>query len=346
MKLKLSCGAALLCLASLAWAQAAPPPPPENARGVPPAKVVEIDLAKAAQPEPLRLDVEDQVRLVVLGHPELTTVARVQADGRAAFPVVGDLPVRGMTIQQALGEIQGRLAATATRSALSLRPGDEVQITVWHHVELTHTAIVQDDGVIAVPLIGEVQAQGRRLADLRSEITRRMSAYIREPQVSVLPTRIQRPGSLANAEVSLLMERQRERHVAVLGEVLIQGLQPVTPGLRVLDALAQARYNMNNADLDSVVVIRNVNGTVPEYKLLKLAKYMNGEQLQTDENLLLRPDDVVIVPKTTITKIGDFIDRFFTRTKPVFDWWISLQQARYAEDISRNTVRLYQSLLP
>ena len=346
MKLKLFCGIGLLCLASLARAQAAPPPPPENARGVPPAKVVEIDLAQAAQPEPLKLDVEDQVRLVVLGHPELTTVARVQPDGRAAFPGVGDLPVRGLTIQQALGEIQNRLAATANRSALNLRSGDQVQITVWHHAELTHTAIVQDDGVIAVPLIGEVQAQDRSLADLRGEITRRMSAYIREPQVSVLPTRIQRPGSLSNAEVSLLMERQRERHVAVLGEVLIQGLQPVTPGLRVLDALAQARYNMNNADLDSVVVIRNVNGTVPEYKLLKLSKYINGEQLQTDENLLLRPDDVVIVPKTTITKVGDFIDRFFTRTKPVFDWWISLQQARYAEDISRNTVRLYQSLLP
>jgi polysaccharide export outer membrane protein len=346
MKLRLLCGISLLWCAAAQAQTAVPPPPPEGALAVAPAKVVEIDLAKAAQPEPLKLDVDDQVRLVVLGHPELTTVARVQPDGRAAFPVVGDLPVRGLTLQQALGDIQQRLAATAKPAALSLRPGDEVQLTVWHHVELTHTAIVQDDGVIAVPLIGEVQAQGRSLADLRGEITKRMAAYIREPQVSVLPTRIRRPGSLSNAEVSLLLERQRERHVAVLGEVLVQGLQPVTPGLRVLDALAQARYNMNNADLDSVVVIRNVNGTVPEYKLLKLAKYINGEQLQTDENLLLRADDVVIVPKTTITKVGDFIDRFFTRTKPVFDWWISLQQARYAEDISRNTVRLYQSLLP
>lgn len=321
-----------------------PPPPPENARGIVPVKVQEIDLVEAAKPQLLRLDVDDQLRFVVLGYPELTTVARVQQDGRVSLPVVGDFEARGLTLQEAREELQRRLAGSANRTALTLRPGDELQITVWRHADLTQTLTVQNDGVMTVPLIGEINADGRTLAELRAEIASRMAAFVRDPQVSLIPVRVRRPGSLANAEVSLLMERQRERHVAVLGEVLVQGRQPIFPGMRVLDAIAQARYDINNAELDSVVVIRNPNARVPEYRLLKLASYMEGGELRTDQNLLLRPDDVVIVPRTTIAKIGDFIERFFSRTKPVFDWWSSLQQARYAESISRNTVRLYQAL--
>jgi polysaccharide export outer membrane protein len=335
-------GLALLLAASLAAAQE-PPQPPPDLRGAVPARVVEIDLAAAAQVEPLRLDVDDQLRVIVLGHPELTHIARVQTDGRAAFPVVGDLTVRGLTLQQVHDEIRARLGETAQRQRQVFRPGDELQVTVWRHPELTHNGFVQGDGMLALPLIGEIRAEGRTLVDLRAEIAERLTPFLREPNVSVLPTRMNRPASLVSADVSVLIEHPRIRQVTVLGEVGVQGPQVATPGLRVVDALAAARYNMNNADLDSVMLIRNSHEQVPQYKLLKLAAYLDGKA--ADQNIPLRPDDVIIVPKTTITKVGDFIERFFTRTRPMLDWWSALQQARYAEDVSRYQVNYYRSIV-
>jgi hypothetical protein len=82
---------------------------------------------------------------------------------------------------------------------------------------------------------------------------------------------------------------------------------------------------------------------VPEYKVLQIAAYLDGKA--TDQNIPLRPDDVIIVPKTTITKIGDFIDRFFVRTRPMLDWWSALQQARYAQDASRYQINYYRSIV-
>jgi polysaccharide export outer membrane protein len=328
--------------ASLAAAQE-PPQPPADLHGVAPARVVEIDLGAAAQVEPLRLDVDDQLRLIVLGHPELTHIARVQTDGRAAFPVIGDLSVKGLTLQQVRDEIRAQFGETAQRQRQIFVPGDQLQVTVWRHPDLTHNGFVQADGMLALPLIGEIRAEGRTLAELRAEISERLKPFLREPNVSVLPTKMNRPAGLVSADVSLLMEHPRMRQVIVLGEVGVQGPQVATPGLRVVDALAQARYNVNNADLDSVVLIRNSHAQVPEYKVLQIAAYLDGKA--TDQNIPLRPDDVIIVPKTTITKIGDFIDRFFVRTRPMLDWWSALQQARYAQDASRYQINYYRSIV-
>jgi polysaccharide export outer membrane protein len=334
---------ALLMSAAIASAQPLPPQPPDDLRATAPARVDEIDLRAAAAIEPLRLDVDDQLRLIVLGHAELTHVALVQSDGRAAFPVVGDMVVKGLTLQQVHDEIRSRLSESVNRQKLVFRPGDELQITVWRHPELTHNGFVQGDGMLALPLIGEIRAEGRTLAELRAEISQRLTEFLREPRVSLLPTRMTRPAGLVSADVSVLLEKARLRQVTVLGEVGVPGPQPVTPGVRIIDALAMARYNLNNADLDSVMLIRNSHAEVPEYKVLKLAAYLDGKA--ADQNLPLRPDDVIIVPKTTITKVGDFIERFFTRTRPVLDWWNALQQARYAADANRFQTNYYKSLM-
>jgi polysaccharide export outer membrane protein len=334
----------LLLSASVAAAQEPLRPPPEL-RGAVPAEVVEIDLAEAAAVEPLQLDIDDQLRVIVLGHPELTHLARVQSDGRAAFPLVGDLSVKGLTLQQVHDEIQSRLAAEARRGRLVLRPGDELQFTVWRHPELTHNSLVQSDGMLALPLIGEVPAKGRTLAELRDEIGQRMTAFLREPNVSLLPTKMNRPAGLVAADVSVLIENPRPRRVTVLGEVGAPGPQAMTPGVRVVDALALSHYQVNSADLDSVMLIRNSHGPVPQYRLLKLAAYLEGKA--ADQNIPLRPDDVLIVPKTTITKVGDFIERFFTRTRPVLDWFNSVQQLRYSDDLYRSQANyFYRTVLP
>lgn len=74
--------------------------------------------------------------------------------------------------------------------------GDILSIIVFDHPELTLPAgpqrsaeesgfRVQADGTFFYPFIGQVQAQGRPLEDIRSEVTTRLAEYIPNPQVEV-----------------------------------------------------------------------------------------------------------------------------------------------------------------
>ncbi|MDB4967898.1 MAG: outer rane polysaccharide exporter [Myxococcales bacterium] len=59
-------------------------------------------------------------------------------------------------------------------------PSDVLRITVWKNPELSTDAHVRPDGTITMPLIGDVQAAYRTPKDLKAEITRKLSSYIRD----------------------------------------------------------------------------------------------------------------------------------------------------------------------
>src|SRR5437660_11011943 len=62
---------------------------------------------------------------------------------------------------------------------------DRVQITVWRNPELSVTAPVRPDGKISVPIIGDVEAGGRTHSEVAEIIKKRLSEYIRDPNVAV-----------------------------------------------------------------------------------------------------------------------------------------------------------------
>lgn len=338
--------AALLPAISLPAQASAPAEPPADVRGDVPKAIHPLDLSQANVEAPIKLDIDDVVKMVVLGYPELTHITKVQRDGRASLPLAGDVPAKGLTLDQLQGEVAKRLSSDFDTRPLQLRPEDTVKMEVWQNLELTHTAMVMNDGTLTFPLVGSIQTAGKTIDDIRKIAETRLAQYIRDPKVSMLPEHVGRRGhAIIDPQVSMLLEKTRDRTAAVIGEVQIQGLQPIQRGLRVLDALAQAHYIDANVDLDSVVLIRNANGAAPEYSELHIGKFIAGKE--PDQNPLVQADDIIIVPKNTITKVGDFIDRFFSRTKPVFDWWIGLEQSRYAEEYNRGAIRLdnllYQS---
>ncbi len=300
----------------------------------------EFDLEKANVLTPMRLQRDDSVKLVVMGYPELTHVAAVQRDGKASFPLIGEVAAANRSISEVREEVFKRLTEQTTSAPVRIEPDDQLRFAVWRQPTLTHVATVQSDGRATFPLIGEVAAAGRTLAEIREEAQTRLAQFLREPQVSIMPERMRRR-ALVNPQISLLPEKVRERRVAVLGEVLLPGMYPISGGLRVMDVLAQSRYR-TDVDLNSVVVIRDATGKAPQYRMLRLGDYSEGKA--PNQNIYLSDEDIVFVPRSLIVKIGDFIEKFFTRTRPVFDWWTALQNARYAEDAAKLNQRLFQLL--
>lgn len=59
-------------------------------------------------------------------------------------------------------------------SALRFSKDDQIKIAFWGYPELDHTATVQGNGRITVPLVGEVMAEGRTAEQIKTEITRRL----------------------------------------------------------------------------------------------------------------------------------------------------------------------------
>jgi polysaccharide export outer membrane protein len=65
---------------------------------------------------------------------------------------------------------------------------DIVQVSVWRNPELGITVPVRPDGMISVPLVGDVAAGGRTPGEVAKDIQERLATYVRDPQVAVILT--------------------------------------------------------------------------------------------------------------------------------------------------------------
>ena len=118
------------------------------------------------------------------GHSGRRTPAPWRRAGRAlvlAFLVGGCATGSGTTPEKA-----DATALEAPVPAYTLGPGDKLRITVLGHEQLSGPFEVDSAGRIAMPLIARVDAAGLTLAQLESEVTKKLAErYIAEPRVSI-----------------------------------------------------------------------------------------------------------------------------------------------------------------
>lgn len=156
-----------------------------------------------------------------------------------------------------------------------LGPEDVVQVSVWKDENLTKEVVVRPDGMISFPLVGDVQAAGRTVEDVRGDVTKRLSRYIPNAQVSVTVTK-------------LLSYR-----IYVLGRVNKPGEFMVGHITDVLQALSMAGGLTPFASENDIKVIRRVNGEQVVYEF-RYGDVRKGRDLT--QNILLQRGDVVMVP--------------------------------------------------
>lgn len=152
---------------------------------------------------------------------------------------------------------------------------DVLRITVWKHPDLSVEAPVRSDGKISVPLLDDVQAAGLTPEDLKQAITQRLSAFISQPDVTVI---VLSPDSQV---------------VTVVGGVAQSGPVSLRRRMGVLEAVAAAGGFSAWANKGDIRVIRTVDGRRVVYAFDYKA-YVKGEP---GAELLLQPGDVVVVPE-------------------------------------------------
>jgi polysaccharide export outer membrane protein len=71
--------------------------------------------------------------------------------------------------------------------------GDQLDISVWRHPELSKTVFVDRNGNIRLPLVNAVKTEGLSPNDLEHVLTHRLEQVFANPQVSVIVSKIARP---------------------------------------------------------------------------------------------------------------------------------------------------------
>jgi polysaccharide export outer membrane protein len=142
--------------------------------------------------------------------------------------------------------------------------GDEIRVITYGSQDLTAQFHVSDDGYIAMPLLGNVQAAGKTPTELSADIA---NALVRK-------------GLVNNPSVSV--EILTYRPIFLLGEVTRPGQYPFQPGMTVQQAVAMAGGFTYRAIDDKVNLTRRqghegnpIVGSVPVNAVLQPGDTVN-----------------------------------------------------------------------
>jgi polysaccharide biosynthesis/export protein len=193
-------------------------------------------------------------------------------------------------------EINKALSSASQQSSASSRDyrlgaDDLVQITIYNIPEsearVTPRSMslrVSQDGMIVLPLVGQMEVRGKTPGELEQELNKRYGKFIRNPQIGVLVTDF----------------RQR---VSVMGAVQKPGIIELTGPKTVVDALALAGGVSDKSGNQVHVYRQDANGGRQSIVIDLMMLANSGGQIPSPDgpasvNMLLQPGDVVNVPQS------------------------------------------------
>jgi len=158
-------------------------------------------------------------------------------------------------------------------------PGDQLQIFVWNHPELSPTVPVRPDGRISTPLVENMVAVRKTPMQLARDIENVLTEYIRSPKVNVIVTQAQSAFS----------------QVKVVGQVAHPQAVPFHEGMTVLDVVLQVGGLAQYAAGNRARIVRTENGQTQEIRIKLADLTQRGDMKQ---NLPVQPGDVIVVPQS------------------------------------------------
>ena len=171
--------------------------------------------------------------------------------------------------------------------------GDALSIKLFYTSELNEEVTVRPDGRISLQLVGDVSVAGRTPEEVSQELRERYAGYLTQPDVTVI---VRGFGS---------------QRAFVGGEVKSPSMINIDGRMTLADAVFQAGGALDTAALSSVILIRSKAGGRDVYRV-NLSGGLEGE----DPVPVLRPYDVVYLPKSFIAQVGMYVDLYINRIIP------------------------------
>lgn len=152
-----------------------------------------------------------------------------------------------------------------------LGPLDVISVKVWNNPNLSSPLDVGSDGMISLPLIGQVKADGLTAQQLKEALTARLGEFLNSPEVDVQVLKV------------------NSKRFFVYGEVGRPGEFPLVEATTIMDALSEVGGFRDFANTKKIYVLRGAQKFNFNYK--DVSKGKNLEQ-----NILLQNGDRIFVP--------------------------------------------------
>jgi polysaccharide biosynthesis/export protein len=179
----------------------------------------------------------------------------ISAAPAASYVAAREAPVWGETVVNIVADFE-------TEGPYLLDSGDRLRIFVYANPNLSRLYTVDQQGMVSVPLIGEVSARGRTTRGLARAIAARLGAqYVKEPHVTV--------------DIAL------NRPFFILGEVRNAGQYPYVSGMTAQAAVAIAGGYADRANERRIQITRRNNGLI--------------EKMDVPPDYIIQPGDTIYV---------------------------------------------------
>src|SRR5438477_8355693 len=174
------------------------------------------------------------------------------------------------------GASSANLASQAAPPArVTLAPGDVIKLTFIGAPELNQSQKIRADGKVSLPLVGEVDAAGKTLVALQSELSQLYKSQLKNSDLLI---------TLESATTQVVISG------AVAKPAKIGFDKPTTVFQAIMEAGGANAYG----NLKSVRLIRMVNG-VQHSQVLDLTPTLKGEAVRP---FYVRDGDVIYVPQS------------------------------------------------
>jgi polysaccharide export outer membrane protein len=166
---------------------------------------------------------------------------------------------------------------TPGNTGYKIGPADVLDISVFKVPELARTVVVDDRGMINVPLLGDVRAAGRTARELERELAKKLGAkFLQSPQVTVS------------------IKEYNSQRVTVEGAIKTPGVHSLK-GQTTLMQLVAMSGGLDQATSDAtIVVFRNTDG-----KRYAARFDFNAIKTGQAEDPQIMPGDVVVANSST-----------------------------------------------
>lgn len=174
-------------------------------------------------------------------------------------------------------EINTQSATTPDQSAMTIGPGDLIDLSVYHVPELILKVRVDSNGVVSLPLIGDVRLAGMTVRDAQQLIAHEL---------------IQRQ-LVTKPEVSLFVEEFATQGITVYGEVNTPGIYPLMGPHKLYDALSAAGGLTVKAGHTATILHAGRQEVID----------LSGSGTPDQMNVQVSPGDTIIVSKAGVVYV-------------------------------------------
>jgi protein involved in polysaccharide export with SLBB domain len=178
-----------------------------------------------------------------------------------------------------------------------IQVGDQLDIKFFYNPELNEQVTVRPDGRISLQLAPEIIVANLTPAQLKEVLTKKYAEEIPQPEIAVI------------------VRSFNSQRVYVDGEVTKSGMVTLVGFTTVLQAISQAGGVKDTARTTEVIVIRRGADNKPLVIPVNLDKAIDGTDMGQD--IVLRPFDIVYVPKSPIANVNKWVDQYIRKNIPI-----------------------------